>query len=40
MEEADGRIIFHAITAAYSGAKTITVQSGDTDVAVLLIHHF
>ena len=40
MEEVDGRIIFHAITAAYSGAKTITVRSRDTDVAVLLIHHF
>ena len=40
MEEVDGRIIFHAITAAYSGAKTITVRSRDTDVAVLLIQHF
>ena len=40
MEEADVMIIFHAITAAYSGAKTITVRSGDTDVAELLIHHF
>ena len=40
MEEADGRIIFHAITAAYSGAKTTTVRSEDTDVAGLLIHHF
>ena len=40
IKEVDGRIIFHAITAAYSGAKTITVRSRDTDVAVLLIHHF
>ena len=40
MEEVDGRIIFHAITTAYSGAKTITVRSRDTNVAVLLILHF
>ena len=40
MEEADGRIIFHARAAASAGAQIITVRSEDTDVIVLLIHHF
>ena len=38
-EEADTRIILHAINAAKQGADTIVVQSPDTDVLVLPIHH-
>ena len=39
MEEADGRIIFHACFAADNGADTVVVSSPDTDVCVLLVHH-
>jgi hypothetical protein len=38
-EEADGWIILHAITAANRGAHKIVVESPDTDVLVLLLHH-
>ena len=38
-EEADTRIILHAIHAANRGANKIVVQSPDTDVLVLLLHH-
>ena len=38
-EEADTRIILHAIHAADNGATTIVVRSPDTDVLVLLLHH-
>ena len=38
-EEADTRIILHAVAAADNGANTIVVRSPDTDVLVLLLHH-
>ncbi|MCG7875887.1 MAG: hypothetical protein N0C90_06120 [Candidatus Thiodiazotropha endolucinida] len=38
-EEADTRIIMHAVEAARKGAETIVVSSPDTDVLVLLLHH-
>lgn len=38
-EEADTRIILHAVAAANSGANNIVVRSPDTDVLVLLLHH-
>ena len=38
-EEADTRIILHAITAAESGVNVIVINSPDTDVMVLLLHH-
>ena len=38
-EEADQRIILHAVDAAYQGFKRTVVTSRDTDVLVLLIHH-
>ena len=38
-EEADTRIILHAVAAADDGAQTIVVCSPDTDVLVLLVHH-
>ena len=40
-EEADGQIILvlHAITAANRGAHKIAVESPDTDVLVVLLHH-
>ena len=39
MEEADGRIVLHAVHAASTGADRIVIESPDTDVLVLLIHH-
>ena len=38
-EEADTRMIFHAVFASSCGLKTIVVRSPDTDVLVLLLHH-
>ena len=38
-EEADTRIVCHAIYAAKAGAQTIVIQSPDTDILVLLLHH-
>ena len=38
-EEADTRIVLHAVAAANSGAERIVVSCPDTDVLVLLIHH-
>ena len=38
-EEADTRIILHAKAAADNGCRSIVVQSPDTDVMVLLLHH-
>ena len=38
-EEADTRIILHAISASKNGAQTLVIQSPDTDVLVLLLHH-
>lgn len=38
-EEADSRIIMHAVEAARRGAETIVVSSPDTDVLVLLLDH-
>lgn len=40
MEEADGRIVFHAVHAVKNGARKIVVSSPDTDVCVLLLHHW
>ncbi len=37
-EEADGRLILHAVAAADAGAECIVVCSPDTDVLVMLIH--
>ena len=37
-EEADS-LVLHAIWAAKNGANQIVVQSPDTDVFVLLVHH-
>lgn len=39
-EEADTRIILHSIAAAKQGAQRLVVCSPDTDVLVLLLHHF
>lgn len=38
-EEADTRMILHAIYAANNGTTNIVVNSPDTDVLVLLVHH-
>lgn len=38
-EEADTRLILHAVVAADAGAKIIVICSPDTDVLVLLTHH-
>ena len=38
-EEADTRLILHAILAAEGGAKSIVINSPDTDVLMLLLHH-
>ena len=38
-DEADTRMILHVLNANASGYKNIVVQSGDTDVLVLLVHH-
>ena len=38
-EEADTRIILHAVAAATDGAETIEVWSCDTDVLDLLMHY-
>ena len=40
LEEADGRIALHAITASNLGAQRIVVESPDTDVLVLLVHYW
>ncbi len=39
-EEADTRMILHCIKAVNNGAKVLIIRSNDTDVLVLLIHHF
>ena len=39
IEEADGRIIFHASFAAQLGVQKLVVRSPDTDVLVLLLYH-
>ena len=38
-EEADTRMILHATVASNNGAARIIVNSHDTDVMVLLLHH-
>ena len=38
-EEADTRIILHAVAAAEDGAETLVVESSDKDVLVLLLNH-
>ena len=38
-EEADTRIVLHAMLAANKGAKNIVIASPDTDVLMLLLHH-
>lgn len=38
-EQADTKLILHAIAAAEDGASIIVVKSPDTDVLVLLLHH-
>ena len=38
-EESNTRMVLHAIYAAQQGAQTVVVNSLDTDVLVLLIHH-
>ena len=38
-EEADTRIILHSVHASEKGAQQIIVDSPDTDVLVLLLHH-
>ena len=39
-EEADTKIILHAVDAASRGAKTLHIYSLDTDVLVLCLHRF
>ena len=39
-EEADSRMIVHIVHAIKEGCKKMLVQSGDTDVLVILIGHF
>ena len=38
-DEADGRLILHALYAANNASNKIIIQSPDTDVFVLLLHH-
>ena len=38
-KEADTRILLHAADAAKSGYNTLLIESPDTDVLVLLVHH-
>ena len=38
-EEADTRIVCHAVHATRNGAQTLVINSPDTDVLVLLLHH-
>ncbi len=38
-EEADSRIVLHAVLAAECGATSIVVNSPDTDVLLLLLYH-
>ena len=38
-EEADTRIVFHAVYAAQQGAASMVIRSPDTDVLLLLLHH-
>ena len=38
-EEADTRLILHAVMAAEAGANRIVINSPDTDVLMLLLHH-
>ena len=39
-EEADTRLVLHACAAANTGAKVVVVCSPDTDVLLLLLHHW
>lgn len=39
-DEADDRIMLHVSHCALAGFKTVTVVSPDTDVLVMLLHHF
>lgn len=39
-KEADTRLVLHACAAAKSGLKVIVVCSPDTDVLILLLHHW
>ena len=39
-EEADTRLVLHAALATRLGAQNIIVSSPDTDVLVLLLHHY
>ena len=39
-EEADTRLILHAANALRAGQSQVTVQSPDTDVFLLLTHHW
>lgn len=38
-EEADTRLIHHAVVDSEMGAQELTISSPDTDVLVLLVHH-
>ena len=38
-EEADTRLVCHAVHAANIGAQSVVIQSPDIDVLVLLLHH-
>ncbi len=38
-EEADTRMVIHAVDASHQGYDRLVIQSRDTDVLVLLIHH-
>ena len=38
-QEADTRLVCHAVHAANTGAQSVVIQSPDTDVLVLLLHH-
>ena len=39
-EESDTRIVYHCIYAVRQGATKIVIHSPDTDVLVVLLHHF
>ena len=40
IEEADSRIVVHAMQACKNGESKIVVLSSDTDVVVLLLHYW
>lgn len=40
MEEADGRLLLHAVDMVHNGAKSVVIRATDTDVVVLAVSFF